>query len=218
MATVPPTSRRHVSCSPCPPRDAARDRLPRRTRATARAAEAMPMLRRPHDHHRDLRAWLPAKASPHTCSADNPDRHLMRPSPPLDNCSDTCHPRRLSAGSARTRVGAPELPALSQRILSCSVQPTRLGLHAPSLSRQKRSRRPLRSNLLKPDPAARFRALALLGHRPPQPVDDVSCRRPRNLHRSRSRYLAASGFHPESGHRRAFGRGRLVLTLHLATR
>src|ERR1700736_2062508 len=121
----------------------------------ARAAEAMPMLRRPHDHHRDLRAGLPAKASPHTCSADNPDRHLMRPSPSIDNCSDTCRSRRLSAGSARARGGPPQSPALSPRFLSSSVRPTHLPLHAPSLSQAKRSRRPLRSNLLKPHPAAK---------------------------------------------------------------
>ena len=137
------------------PGAAARDRLHRRIRATARAAETMPVLRRPHDHHRDLRAWLPAKASPHTCSADHPDRHLMRPSPPIDNRSAPCLSRRLTAGSARARVGPPQSSALSRRILSCSVRPTRLLLHAPSLSRQKRSRRTLRSNLLKPRPAAK---------------------------------------------------------------
>ena len=95
------------------------------------------------------------KRSPHTCSVDHPDRHLMRPSPPIDNCSAPCHSRRLTAGSARARVGPPQSSALSRRILSCSVRPTRLLLHAPSLSRQKRSRRTLRSNLLKPRPAAK---------------------------------------------------------------
>src|SRR4029077_11761597 len=114
----------------------------------------MPVLRRPHDHHRDLRARLPAKASPHTC-ADHPDRHLMRPSPPIDNCSAPCHSRRLSAASAHARVGPPESSALPPRTWLCSVRPTRLLLHAPSLSRQKRFRRPPRSNLLKTRPAAK---------------------------------------------------------------
>src|SRR5258708_38462722 len=112
-------------------------------------------LRRPHDHHRDLRARLPAKASPHTCSADNPDRHLMRPSPSIDNCSDTYHSRRLSAGSARAPVEPPESSALSPRFLSSSLRPTHLLLHAPSLPQAQRSRRPLRSTLLKPHPAAK---------------------------------------------------------------
>ena len=83
------------------------------------------------------------------------DRHLMMPSPPIDNCNAPCHSRRLTAGSARARVGPPESSALSRLILSCSVRPTRLLLHAPSLSRQKPSRRTLRSNFLKPRPAAK---------------------------------------------------------------
>ena len=147
-----PRPRAARCAAPCA---AARDRLHRRIQATARAAEAVPVLRRPHDHHRDLRARLPAKASPHTCSADHPDRHLMRPSPPIGNCSAPCHSRRLSAGSARARVRPPESSALSRRILSCSVRPRRLLLHAPSPSRQKLSPRTLRSNLLKPHPAAK---------------------------------------------------------------
>jgi hypothetical protein len=78
----------------------------------------------------------------------------MRPSP-INHCSHTCHSHRLSAGSARARVGPPESSALSPRISSCSVRPTRLRLHEPSLSRQKRLRRPLRSILFKPHPAAK---------------------------------------------------------------
>ena len=37
-------------------------------RRTPRAAASMPVLRRPHDHHRDLRARLRAQAPPHTGS------------------------------------------------------------------------------------------------------------------------------------------------------
>src|SRR6476661_2789485 len=143
----------------------------------------MPVLRRPHDHHRDLRARLPAKASPHTC-ADHPDRHLMRPSPPIDNCSAPCHSRRLSAASAHARVGLPESSALPPRTWSCSVRPTRLLLHAPGKSDSVDRRAPISSSLApRPNPHSvrctaathlpRFRALALLGRRPPQRVDDI---------------------------------------------
>ena len=40
-------------------------------RRTARAAAFMPVLRRPHDHHRDLRARLSADAPPHARSSTN---------------------------------------------------------------------------------------------------------------------------------------------------
>ena len=96
----------------------------------------------------------------------------------------------------RARVGPPESSALSRRILSCRVRSTRLLLHAPSLSRQKRSRRTLRSNLLKPHPAAK--SCSSLHHLCLTSRDFVpwrfsdagrhspwmtsSCRRPRNLH------------------------------------
>ena len=45
-------------------------------RPTAYAAEAVPMLRWPYDHHRDLRTRLRAEASPHTCPGSDQNRHL----------------------------------------------------------------------------------------------------------------------------------------------
>ena len=54
-------------------------------RRTPRAAASMPVLRRPHDHHRDLRARLRAEAPAHAGSGNNQDRHLMMPSPPIDD-------------------------------------------------------------------------------------------------------------------------------------
>ena len=39
----------------------------------------------------------------------------------------------------------------------------------------------------------RFRALALLGRRPPQPVEASSCRRPRNLHNNGSDHFGVLG-------------------------
>ena len=50
------------------------------TPRTADTAASMPVLRRPHDHHRDLRARLRAEAPAHTGSGGDQDRHLMMPS------------------------------------------------------------------------------------------------------------------------------------------
>jgi hypothetical protein len=50
----------------------------------------MPVLRRPHDRHRNLRARLPAKVPTNARSNIDQDRHVMRPSPPIDNSYDAC--------------------------------------------------------------------------------------------------------------------------------
>ena len=86
-------------------------------RRTPRAAASMSVLRWPHDRHRDLRPRLPAEAPAHTSSASNQDRHLMMPSPPIDDSYDTCHPCWLasrprpsshpSPGLARSRAANP---------------------------------------------------------------------------------------------------------------
>jgi hypothetical protein len=49
----------------------------------------MSLLRRPDDHHRDLRARLSAKKPPHTGSSADQDRYLMTLSPLTDNRPDT---------------------------------------------------------------------------------------------------------------------------------
>src|SRR6195256_5289017 len=47
-------------------------------RTTPRAAASMPVLRQPHDHHRDFRARLRAEVPAHAAGG-NQDRHLMMP-------------------------------------------------------------------------------------------------------------------------------------------
>lgn len=59
------------------------------------------MLRWPHDRHRDVRTWLSAQV----CSGDDQDRHLMTPSPSIDNRTRTNRSRRRSTGNARARAG-----------------------------------------------------------------------------------------------------------------
>ena len=72
--TAPPISLVLANCSPCRKIQRSLIRRPRRQiRPAPRSAETMPVLRRPHDHHRDLRAWLPAQAR----SGSDQDRHLI---------------------------------------------------------------------------------------------------------------------------------------------
>jgi hypothetical protein len=79
----------------------------------------------------------------------------MRPSPPIDDRSDERHSGRLSAGSAHARIGALDSSAVARPILSRDAQiarsyrPTRLRVA------ETRSSQPLRSSLLKPEPAAK---------------------------------------------------------------
>ena len=52
------------------------------------AAASMRLLRRPHDHRRDLRRRLPAETSPCARYSGDQDRHLVMPSPPIRDPSD----------------------------------------------------------------------------------------------------------------------------------
>ena len=115
-----------------PPRSkAARDARSRsRPTSTARAAASMPLLRRPHDHHRDLRARLPAEAPPHARSGSDQDRHLMTPSPPIDDRSDARHSRWLSASNALARAASLNSQPGPPPILSHTVQPANPPLRA----------------------------------------------------------------------------------------
>jgi len=132
-----------------------RDARSRTSRRGARAVASMSMLRWPHDHHRDLRPWLRAKAPPHARSNSDQDRHLMRLSPPIPNRSSARYSCCFSASSAHARGGPLHWPALAPSILPRSVHSTRSPLHVHTCFEASRSPRPFRSNLLKPDPAAK---------------------------------------------------------------
>ena len=60
-----------------------RQRRPNRRRHCA----AMPVLRRPHDHHRDLRARLPRRATGRQPAARDQDRHVMIASHDAENAA-----------------------------------------------------------------------------------------------------------------------------------
>ena len=85
-------------------------------RPTSRTVAAMPVLRRPHDHHRDLRARLRAEAPAHTTFGGDQGRHLMMPSPPINDSYDTCNSRWLSA--SRYPPGEGRLAHMGSRMKS----------------------------------------------------------------------------------------------------
>ena len=125
-------------------------------RRTARAAASMPVLRRPHDHHRDLRARLRAEAPPHTGSGGDQDRHLMMPSLPIDDRHPARQSCRLSTGSAHACRWPPDCPAIAPPI--SARDSTLRSFTPPTTSVQlqaKPSQQPLRSHILRPDPAAK---------------------------------------------------------------
>src|SRR5258708_32326081 len=89
----------------------------RHVRRAKTTRASLPLLRWPHDHHRDLLARPTAKcfekpsAPPHTGPTSNQDRHLMIPPPPIRPRIDHLHPGSLSPGSAPACTVAPPRPA-----------------------------------------------------------------------------------------------------------
>ena len=146
----------------CPrSRAARRAGAPKRTRdaqssdrRTAGADAAMPMLRRPHDRHRDLRARLRAETAAHTAPGGNQDRHLMMLSPSIQQCSNARH-SWLSAGTDQARIGALHSTAVAPPILSRPAQFARSSRRRRPCFAASRSRQPLQSNLSRPEAAAK---------------------------------------------------------------
>ena len=125
-------------------------------RPAARAAAAMPVLRRPHDRHRDLRARLRAQAPAFAAARKNQDRHLMMPSPAIHHRSNIRHSCWLPAGSAQARIGASDSPPL--RATNPLALPRRSLVQTNACDHRfaaSRSRQPLQSSLSKPEPAAK---------------------------------------------------------------
>ena len=79
----------------------------------------------------------------------------MRPSPPIDDRSDERHSGRLSAGSAHARIAVLDPPAVAPPILSRDAQNARSYRRTPLRVAETRSSQPLRSSLLKSEPAAK---------------------------------------------------------------
>ena len=103
-----------------------RDRSRRRT---PRAAASVPLLRRPHDHHRDLRSRLPPETPPGARYRSGQDRHLMMPSPPIHPPSDARHSGRLSASTAPAYCRSINWPAIAPPTLSSNARGARSARH-----------------------------------------------------------------------------------------
>ncbi len=78
----------------------------------------------------------------------------MMPSPLIDGRPNTRYSCWLTAGSDRTRIGPQNWPAAAPSILSCNVRSTNFHHHT-AFFELKPERRPQRSNLIKPNPAAK---------------------------------------------------------------
>ena len=67
-------------------------------RRTLHVDATMPLLRRAHAHHRDLRARQRAKAPTHARAGRDQNRHLMMPSSLIQHRTEARHSGRLSPG------------------------------------------------------------------------------------------------------------------------
>src|SRR6266849_2699801 len=183
-----------ASCSQCRSSRSMPSKLPAPRPRSQTTTASLPLLRRPHDHHRDLLARTTAKAPPHTGSTSNQDRHLMMPAPSIRHRIDHLHSGSLSPASAPACIVAPHRPAAPPQIRSRNAQGAR-SKSIPQFFDLKRSSGPLPSNRTGTRPAQipialaappgapphppRFRALALFGRRPHERVESTSCRRPK---------------------------------------
>ena len=79
----------------------------------------------------------------------------MTLSPPIDARPDTRHSCWLSAGSDQAHIAPLDPQPVASPIWLPSVRCARSALHAHPCFEASRSSRPFRSNLLKPDPAAK---------------------------------------------------------------
>ena len=74
---------------------------------------------------------------------------------PIDGRPDTRYSYWLTAGSDRTRISSLDWTETPPTIGSANVRSTRFHPRAPASFELKRARRPQRSNLSKPKPAAK---------------------------------------------------------------
>jgi hypothetical protein len=124
-------------------------------RRTTHAATTMPLLRRTHVYHRDLRARMSAEASSHKCCGSDQDRHLLMPSSLIHHRTDTRHSGRLSTGGAPNCVDTPDGPETASPIASPNRPFTRSCPRAHPTFEPNRPARPLRPYLPARHPEAK---------------------------------------------------------------
>ncbi len=147
----------------------------------------MSVLRQPHDHHRDLRARLRAEVPAHTGSGGDQDRHLMMPSPPIDDRPDTRYSCSLAAGTAKARSTSKPL-ARPSVLTHAWPQTDRGNRSSPTSARTPPRPNPHSARGTAAAHLPRFRAFALFERRPPERVEGVVIPASENLHIRRIRH------------------------------
>jgi hypothetical protein len=115
----------------------------------------MPVLRRPHDRHRDLLARLRTQASTYTGDGANQDRYVMMQPPTILDHLETRYSCQLAAGRAQARIGARHSTAAAPPVLPRYAQIARSHPRMRPGINASRSRQPPQSSLSKPEPAAK---------------------------------------------------------------
>src|SRR5712672_1104541 len=115
-------------------------------RRTPHTATTVPLLRRTHVHHRDLRARQRAKAPTHARAGRDQDRHLMMLSSLIQHRTEARHFGRLSPGSTPACADQQDWPVIAPQILSSKLRSVRSRQHARSRFQLKRSDRQRRLN------------------------------------------------------------------------
>jgi hypothetical protein len=100
MAIAPPISHGRASCSACLALETRREVRDHSRRRTPHAAAPLPVLRRPHDHHRDLRGRLPTKTPSRPGNRGGQHRYLVMPSHAIHQPDNARHSGWLSAARA----------------------------------------------------------------------------------------------------------------------
>src|SRR6516225_2564964 len=115
----------------------------------------MPLLRRTHDYHRDLRARLRAQAPSHTRAATDQDRYLMTPSHPINDRSGRLQSRWFASSNPAARDVALDSKPRAAPIWSPTVQPAAVPPSLAVYSSTNQLLRPHRATILRSRAAAK---------------------------------------------------------------
>ena len=157
-------------------------------RRTSHTATTVPLLRRTHVHHRDLRARQRAKAPTHARAGCDQDRHLMMLSSLIQHSTEARHLGRLSPGSTPAcadqqhwRAIRSFAPARAPRIRAKATQ-SPASAQFPQHSRRRQI--PIAPAALSVPHTPRFRALTLFGRRLSERGMVSACQHPKTCTRA----------------------------------
>src|SRR5229473_3939435 len=151
----------------------------------------MPVLRQPHDHHRDFHARLRAETPTHAARG-NQDRHVMMPSSAIDARPDTRSQPAVTKLASLPRIHQRSRHQ-SRRATPRSLVHTDVSNHAwpqadrgnpynPASASPNPRQNPHSARGTAPAYVPRFRALALFGRRPQERVEGFVMPASKNLH------------------------------------